>query len=79
MDKRLLRLDSRKVIKILEKEGFKLSRKKGSHFQYVGYVKGQKMRVTVIVNQKRFAPKTLKSMIEQSGLSERKWLELMDE
>ena len=45
----------------------------------MGYVKGQKMRVTVIVNQKRFAPKTLKSMIEQSGLSEREWLELMDE
>lgn len=31
--------------------------------------------VTVIKNQKRFAPKTLASMIRQSGLTEQEWLD----
>lgn len=74
-NKRLLSLSSENVEKILKKNGFILSRQKGSHQQFVGYVKGKKRRVTVIVNQKNFAPRTLKSMILQSGLSERGWLE----
>jgi predicted RNA binding protein YcfA (HicA-like mRNA interferase family) len=70
LDKRLLNLGSHDVIKILQLKGFTWSRTKGSHHQYVGYIKERKRRVTVIASQKRFTPKTLKSMIEQSALSE---------
>lgn len=69
-DKRLLSLSSKNVERILKKNNFTLSRQKGSHQQFVGYVKGKKRRVT-----KNFAPRTLKSMILQSGLSEQEWLE----
>ena len=63
-------LSSKDVEKILKRHGFVLSRQKGSHQQFVGFVDGKKRRVTVIANQKSFAPGTLKSMIRQSGLSE---------
>ena len=64
---------SREVENFLRSHGFKFARQKGSHRQYVGFVGGKKRRVTVIVGQKSFAPKTWKSMIRQSGLSEEKW------
>ena len=65
-----MKLSSKDIEKILKLHGFVLSRQKGSHQQFVGFVGGQKRRVTVIANQKSFAPGTLKSMIRQSGLSE---------
>lgn len=74
LDKRLLSLSSEDVEKILKKNNFTFSRQKGSHQQFVGYIKGEKRRVTVMTNQKNFALRTLKSMILQSGLSEEKWL-----
>jgi predicted RNA binding protein YcfA (HicA-like mRNA interferase family) len=64
---------SKDVEKFLKRKGFKFVRQKGSHKQYVGYVEGIKRRVTVIANQKYFAPKTIKSMIEQSGLNKEEW------
>ncbi len=73
-NKRLLSFSSEDVEKILKKNNFALSRQKGSHQQFVGYVKGEKKRVTVIANQKNFALRTLKSMVLQSGLSEEEWL-----
>lgn len=78
MDKRLLSLTSDDIVRILRAEGFVLSRTKGSHLQYVGLIKGQKRRVTVMAKQRRFTPKTLKSMIEQSGLNAEEWLELKE-
>jgi predicted RNA binding protein YcfA (HicA-like mRNA interferase family) len=63
-------LSSKDIEKILHKHGFVLSRQKGSHQQFVGFIHGKKRRVTVIANQKSFAPGTLKSMIRQSGLFE---------
>lgn len=41
-DKRLLSLSSEDVERILKKNNFKLSRQRGSHQQFVGYVKGKK-------------------------------------
>ncbi len=64
------KLSSKDVEKILTKYGFKLVSQKGSHRQFKGVVKGQKRRVTVLADRKRFHPKTLKSMIRQSGLTE---------
>lgn len=62
-------LSSHDLKRILEKHGFVLSRQRGSHQQFVGFTKGKKRRVTVIANQRSFAPGTLRSMIRQSGLS----------
>jgi len=58
------------VERILWKNGFKLVSQKGSHKQFKGVVDGRKRRVTVLADRKNFHPKTLKSMIRQSGLSE---------
>ncbi len=74
-DKRFLSLSSEDVEKILKKNNFILSRQKGSHQQFVGYVKGKKKRVTVIADQRDFAPRTLRSIILQAGLSEQEWLD----
>jgi len=74
-NKRLLSLSSEDVEKILKKNNFTLNRGRGSHQQFIGYVKGNKRRITVIANQKSFAPKTINSMILQSGLSEQEWLD----
>jgi predicted RNA binding protein YcfA (HicA-like mRNA interferase family) len=54
--------------------GFTKSRQKGSHIQYVGFIKKTKRRVTLIADQTHFAPGTIRSMIEQSGLREEDWL-----
>lgn len=63
-------LSSKDIKRVLERHGFVLSRQRGSHQQFVGLVQGKKHRVTVVANQKSFAPGTLRSMIRQSGLSE---------
>ena len=75
MDKRLLNLSSHQVAGILEQFGFVISRQRGSHIQYVGKIKDTKRRVTLVANQKNFAQKTMKSMIEQSGFTEDDWLQ----
>ncbi len=65
---------SKEIENFLKSKGFELTRQKGSHKQFVGYVGGVKRRVTVIANQKYFTPKTMKSMIEQSGLNNEDWI-----
>ena len=64
------KLSSKDVEKILRKNGFELVSQKGSHKQFKGVVNGRKRRVTVLAGRKNFHPKTLKSMIRQSGLTE---------
>jgi predicted RNA binding protein YcfA (HicA-like mRNA interferase family) len=58
------------VERILVKNGFTFVSQKGSHKQFKGIVNGQMRRVTVLADRERFHPKTLKSMIRQSGLPE---------
>ncbi|MBT9141479.1 MAG: hypothetical protein DDT30_02071 [Dehalococcoidia bacterium] len=64
------KLSSKDIEKILMNHGFKFVSQKGSHRQFKGVVKGQKRRVTVLADRNSFHPKTLKSMIRQSGLIE---------
>ena len=64
------KLSSKDIEKILRKNGFELASQKGSHRQFKGVVKGRKRRVTVLADRKSFHPKTLKSMLRQSGLTE---------
>jgi len=59
MHHRLLALKSTEVQRILKRNGFKLTRTKGSHQQFQGVIEGRRKRVTVIANQKRFNPKQL--------------------
>ena len=54
-----------------------LDRTKGSHQQFVGFVRGKKRRVTVVTRQDRFPPRILASMIRQSGLSEQEWVDML--
>ncbi len=68
------KLSSKDVEKILIKHGFIFVSQKGSHRHYKGVIKGRKRRVTVLADRKRFHPKTLKSMIRQSGLNEEVFL-----
>ena len=68
------KLSSRDVERILIQHGFKFVSQKGSHRQFKGAVKGRKRRVTVLADRKSFHPKTLKSMIRQSGLTEEEFL-----
>lgn len=75
MHRELQKLTSREVERVLRSYGFALDRTAGSHQQFVGFVRARKRSVTVIKNQKRFAPKTLASMIRQSGLTEQEWLD----
>jgi len=76
MKKELRKLKSREVEGILLKAGFKFKSQRGSHCKYVGTIRGETRKVTIIANQERFAIDTLKSMIRQSGLSEQEWLAL---
>ena len=69
------KLSSKDIERILKRNGFELVSQKGSHKQFKGVVKGQKRRVTVPANKKNFHPKTLKSMIRQSGLTEEEFIE----
>ena len=66
---RFRKLSSKDVEKILRKNGFELVSQKGSHKQFKGVVKGRKRRVTVPADRKNLNPKTLKSMLRQSGLT----------
>lgn len=74
MHPKLRSISSREVERILRRNGFKLERSRGSHRQYIGFVNGQKRRVTVIADQESFTVRTLSSMIRQSGLTEDEWI-----
>lgn len=78
MHRKLLSLSSREVERILRHFGFVRERVEGSHQQFFGVTHKQQRRVTVIANQKRFAPQTMATMIRQSGLTEREWLEALE-
>ena len=63
----------RDFIRILEQHGFVLDRQRGSHRIYKGTVGGRTQVVTVACHREGddILPKTLASMIRQSGLDRR--------
>lgn len=63
---RLPRLNGKKVVKILEKNGFLLDHTGGSHFVFRN--QKNKRRVTVPVHNKELPPGTLLSILKQAGL-----------
>lgn len=70
---KLPRVKPREVIRALEKAGFALVKQKGSHRIYV---KG-KLGVTVAYHNKDLKLKTLKHIIEQSGLEREGFIKLL--
>lgn len=66
-------LPSREVERILKRNGFDFVREKKGHRQFVGYVQGEKRRVTVPANKKEIPKRTLASIIRQSGLGTKKF------
>ncbi len=63
------------VVDFLKEHRFQLSHSGGSHFYYVGHY-GGKVRQTHIQyhGQKSIHPRTLKSVIVQSGIPQNLWL-----
>ncbi len=62
------------VTAVLRENGFFLNHIKGSHYFYVGYIDG-KARQACVPKHGNVAikPRTLKGIIEQSGLDKKKW------
>ena len=59
----------RKVIRVLTDNGFRQVRQHGSHRQFVGFVNGKRMLVTVAGNESDdVRPGTLAATRQQSGL-----------
>ena len=65
-------LKPKKVIKALERGGFYVHHTSGSHY----ILKKEKLRVTVPYHNKDLRPRTLASIIEQSGLTVDEFLDL---
>ncbi len=62
-------MNSKEIIKLLEKDGWKLVGIKGSHRQYKHPFK--KGRVTVVSPSRDFAKGTLSSIFKQAGLDKK--------
>jgi predicted RNA binding protein YcfA (HicA-like mRNA interferase family) len=64
------------VVKFLKDYGFGLNHTRGSHYYYVGMVNGKLQQVCVAFHgNKVIKPRTLKSIILQSGISKKEWLQ----
>lgn len=60
------------VVRVLETNGFRFVRQRGSHRRFEGTVDGQIQRVTVAgKDSDELAPATLASITRQSGLAKR--------
>jgi predicted RNA binding protein YcfA (HicA-like mRNA interferase family) len=63
----------KKAIKALERVGFEVHHVAGSHY----IMKKEKLRVTVPYHNKDLKPGTLRSIIEQAGLTVEEFSELL--
>ncbi len=64
-----------KIIKVLEKKGFILSRTKGSHHIY--YHRKTKRRVIVPLHKKDLPKGTLIEILKQAGISKEELIDLL--
>jgi predicted RNA binding protein YcfA (HicA-like mRNA interferase family) len=66
-----------KLVKILEKEGFKIIRQKGSH---VIMINSRKTRIVLPVHPgKDIKPGLIRAIIREAGISREKFLKLLKE
>ncbi len=62
------------VVRVLKENGFQLNHIRGSHFYYTGIHEGVLRQVCVQKHGKiSLKPRTLKSIVTQSGLSTKIW------
>ena len=71
MSGKLPALKPRQVIKALERRGFYVKRTSGNHY----ILKKEKLRVVVPYHSKDLKPGTLKSIIEEAGLTVEEFLD----
>jgi len=65
----------REVEKLLKQKGFTLNYTNGSHFYYKGVYGGEIHNVCVPFHgQTAIKPRTLKGIIEQSGIPRKEWM-----
>jgi predicted RNA binding protein YcfA (HicA-like mRNA interferase family) len=74
--RRLPALKPREVIRALERAGFFVHRVSGSH-HVLRRVDDPRLRVTVAYHHKDLKPKTLRSIIQQAGLTEEEFIDLL--
>jgi len=66
-----------KIVKILEKEGFKVIRQKGSH---VIMINSRKTRIVIPVHPgKDIKPGLIRAILREAGISREKFLKLLKE
>jgi len=70
---KLPRIKPRDAIKALERAGFVFMRQKGSHKLYMK----ENSSVTISYHNKNMKPKTLRSVIKQSGLELEEFIDLL--
>ena len=63
------------IVDFLKENGFTETHSRGSHFYYVGHNGGQARQTHIQFHgQKSIHPRTLKSVIRQSGIPQSEWL-----
>ncbi|RZN39227.1 MAG: type II toxin-antitoxin system HicA family toxin [Methanophagales archaeon ANME-1-THS] len=69
-------LSAKEIIKVLERAGFKVVRRKGSHISL--YKKsGDKMYLVVVPDKKEVKRGTLMSILKQAGMTRERFFELL--
>lgn len=63
------------IVDFLKEHDFRLTHTRGSHFYYVDHASGQTCQTHIQFHgQKSIHPRTLKSVIRQSGIAQEEWL-----
>ncbi len=76
MTRGLFNWTAEEVIRFLKERGFRQSHARGSHFYYAGKYNGLFRQVCVPFHGERaLKPRTLKGIIDQSGIPKSEWLE----
>ncbi|MFT5036621.1 MAG: putative RNA binding protein YcfA (HicA-like mRNA interferase family) [Candidatus Azotimanducaceae bacterium] len=75
MPRNLPRITAKELISVLETEGFSLLRQRGSHCRYADN-EGRKTTVPIHGNRK-LHPKTLKSVLRETGITVERLNELL--
>ena len=67
---RLPRITGKELVKALQKEGFEITRQKGSHVQMTKYIDGEKLTLPVPVHAGKIVKQgTLKGILRKANIS----------
>jgi len=75
MPRRFYNWKAEDIVRFLKKHDFTLNHVRGSHYYYIGKVRGVSRQVCVPFHGSRvIKPRTFKGIIYQSGIPKEKWL-----